>query len=69
MTNIKNEILNWIGDKDVDIYELTEFIHSQLGNKYEFGDAGYVINEMLSVGILQADNANKISKGNNKIKK
>ena len=52
MTNIKNEILNWIGNKTVSIDELHDFIKSQLSDTYEIGDAGIIINEMVADELL-----------------
>ena len=39
MTNIRNEILNWIGNKTVTTDELHDFIKLQLNDTYEIGDA------------------------------
>lgn len=55
MTNIKNEILNWIGNKAVSIDELHEFIKSKLSDSYEIGDAGVIINDMIADGLLTAN--------------
>ena len=35
MPNIRNEILNWIGNKTVTTDELHDFIKSQLSDTYE----------------------------------
>ena len=56
MTNIKNEILNWIGNKTVTTDELHDFIKSQLSDTYEIGDAGVIINEMVAEELLIANN-------------
>ena len=48
MTNIKNEILNWIENKTVTTDELHDFIKSQLSDTYKIGDAGEIINEMVA---------------------
>ena len=53
--NIKNEILNWIGNKTVSIDELHDFIKSQLSDTYEIGDAGEIINEMVADELLIAN--------------
>ena len=53
--NIKNEILNWIGNKTVSIDELHDFIKSQLSDTYEIGDAGVIINEMVAEELLIAN--------------
>ena len=55
MPNIKNEILNWIGNKTVSIDELHDFIKSQLSDTYEIGDAGVIINEMVADELLIAN--------------
>ena len=55
MQNIKNEILNWIGNKAVTIDELHEFIKSKLSGTYEIGDAGVIINEMVAEELLIAN--------------
>ena len=55
MTNIRNEILNWIGNKTVSIDELHEFIKSKLSDTYEIGDAGVIINEMVAEELLIAN--------------
>ena len=55
MPNIKNEILNWIGNKTVTTDELHEFIKSKLSDTYEIGDAGEIINEMGADELLIAN--------------
>ena len=55
MPNIRNEILNWIGNKTVSIDELHDFIKSQLSDTYEIGDAGVIINEMVAEELLIAN--------------
>ena len=45
MPNIRNEILNWIGNKTVTTDELHDFIKSQLSDTYEIGDSGAIINK------------------------
>ena len=41
---------------------LHEHIHEQLGESYEIGDAGLVVNEMIAEGLLEEDESNNISK-------
>ena len=53
MPNIKNEILNWIGNKAVTIDELHDFI--KLNDSYEIGDAGVIINDMIAGELLIAN--------------
>ena len=53
MQNIKNEILNWIGNKAVTIDELHDFI--KLNDSYEIGDAGVIINDMIAGELLIAN--------------
>ena len=55
MPNIRNEILNWIGNKTVTTDELHEFIKSQLSDTNEIGDAGVIINEMVAEELLIAN--------------
>ena len=55
MPNIRNEILNWIGNKTVTTDELHEFIKSQLSDTYKIGDAGVIINEMVAEELLIAN--------------
>ena len=55
MPNIRNEILNWIGNKTVTTDELHEFIKSMLSDTYEIGDAGEIINEMVAEELLIAN--------------
>ena len=55
MQNIKNEILNWIGNKAVTIDELHDFIMLKLDDSYEIGDAGVIINEMVAEELLIAN--------------
>ena len=54
MTNIRNEILNWIGNKTVTTDELHDFIKSKLSDSYEIGDAGEIINDMIAEELLMA---------------
>ena len=55
MPNIRNEILNWIGNKTVTTDELHEFIKSMLSDTYEIGDAGVIINKMVADELLIAN--------------
>ena len=55
MTNIKNEILNWIENKTVTTDELHDFIKSKLSDTYNIGDAGEIINEMVAEELLIAN--------------
>ena len=55
LPNIRNEILNWIGNKTVSIDELHDFIKSQLSDTYEIGDSGVIINEMVADELLIAN--------------
>ena len=55
MPNIRNGILNWIGNKTVTTDELHDFIKSQLSDTYEIGDAGVIINEMVAEELLIAN--------------
>lgn len=55
MQNIKNEILYWIGNKVVTIDELHDFIKLKLDDSYEIGDAGVIINDMISGELLIAN--------------
>ena len=55
MQNIKNEILNWIGNKSVTIDELHDFIKLKLDDSYEIGDAGAIVNDMIAEELLIAN--------------
>ena len=55
MPNIRNEILNWIGNKTVTTDELHEFIKTKLSDTYQIGDAGEIINEMVADELLTAN--------------
>ena len=55
MPNIRNEILNWIGNKTVSTDELHDFIKSQLSDTYRISDAGVIINEMVAEELLIAN--------------
>ena len=54
MTNIQNEILNWIGNQTVSIDALHDFIKVKLSDSYEIGDAGEIINSMIDEELLLA---------------
>ena len=54
MTNIQNEILNWIGNKVVSIDDLHDFIKLKLDDSYEIGDAGAIVNDMIAEELLIA---------------
>ena len=55
MPKIRNEILNWIGNKTVTTDELHEFIKSKLSDTYEIGDSGAIINKMVADELLIAN--------------
>lgn len=55
MTNIKNEIINWIGNKAVTIDDLHDFIKLKLSDSYEIGNAGLIINDMIAEELLIAN--------------
>ena len=55
MTNIQNDILNWIGNKAVTIDELHDFIKLKLDDSYEIGDAGAIVNDMIAEELLIAN--------------
>ena len=55
MPNIKNEILNWIGNKTVTTDELHDFIKLKLDDSYEIGDAGAIVNDMIAEELLIAN--------------
>ena len=55
MTNIQNEILNWIGNKVVSIDDLHDFIKLKLDDSYEIGDAGAIVNDMIAEELLIAN--------------
>lgn len=54
MPNIKNEILNWIGNKVVSIDGLHDFIKLKLDDSYEIGDTGAIVNDMIAEELLIA---------------
>ena len=56
MKRLFEEIQSWIGQDSVDVEKLREHIHLILGEKYEIGDAGLIINKMLAA--LSAKNNN-----------
>ena len=55
MTNIQNEILNWIGNKAVTTDALHDFIKLKLDDSYEIGDAGAIVNDMIAEELLIAN--------------
>lgn len=55
MPNIKNEILNWIGNKVVSIDALHDFIKLKLDDSYEIGDTGAIVNDMIAEELLIAN--------------
>lgn len=52
MITLHNEILSWIGEKTVTIEEIHDFIQKRLGDSYEIGDTGLIINEMVAEKLL-----------------
>ena len=40
-------------------------IHNLLGDHYEIGDAGIVINDMIAAGLIDVDDNNRIIRGSN----
>lgn len=60
MKNLHSELLSWIGEREVTVDALHEHIHEQLGESYEIGDAGLVVNEMIAEGLLEEDESNNI---------
>lgn len=61
MKNLHSELLSWIGERKVTVDALHEYIHEHLGESYEIGDAGVVVNEMIAEGLLEADESNNIT--------
>ena len=58
MKRLFEEIQSWIGQDSVDVEKLREHIHLILGEKYEIGDAGLIINKMLAAKLVSAKNNN-----------
>lgn len=52
MKNLHSEILSWIGESQDTVNALHEHIHEQLGESYEIGDAGMVVNEYKQNNII-----------------
>ena len=52
MKKLHSEILAWIGENQVNVDALHEHIHEQLGESYEIGDAGLVVNEYKQNNII-----------------
>lgn len=61
MKNLHSELLSWIGESEVNVDALHKHIHEQLGESYEIGDAGVVVNEMIAQGLLAVDDSNNIT--------
>ena len=40
--------------------DLHAHIHTLLGDRYEIGDAGIVVNDMISAGLIDVDDSNRI---------
>lgn len=64
MKKLHSEILSWIGENQVNVDMLHKHIHEQLGESYEIGDAGLVVNEMIAEGLLDINEMNIIRKKN-----
>ena len=60
MKKLHSEILSWIGENQVNVDMLHKHIHEQLGESYEIGDAGLVVNEMIAEGLLEVDESNNV---------
>lgn len=61
MKNLRSELLSWIGERKVTVDALHEHIRERLGESYEIGDAGIVLNEMIAEGLLAVDESNNIT--------
>lgn len=61
MKNLDSELLSWIGEMEVTVDALHEHIRERLGESYEIGDAGLVVNEMIAEGLLEVDDSNNIT--------
>ena len=61
MKNLHSELLSWIGENKVTVDALHEHIHERLGESYEIGDAGLVVNDMIAEGLLEVDESNNIT--------
>ena len=60
MTDIHTEILSWIGEGQVTVDDLHAHIHNLLGDRYEIGDVGIVINDIIASGLIEVDDSNRI---------
>ena len=61
MKNLHSELLSWIGEREVTVDALHAHIREQLGESYEIGDAGVVVNKMIAEGLLEVDESNNIT--------
>ena len=55
MIELHTEFLSYIGEATLTVDDLHTHIHNFLGDRYEIGDAGIVINDMLSLGLIDVD--------------
>ena len=62
MKNLRSELLSWIGEREVTVDALHEHIRERLGERYEIGDAGLVVNEMIAEGLLDINEMGIIRK-------
>ena len=60
MIELHTEILSWIGEATMTVDDLHTHIHKFLGDRYEIGDAGIVINDMIAAGLIDVDDSNRI---------
>lgn len=60
MKNLHSELLSWIGEREVTMDALHAHIHERLGESYDIGDAGMVVNEMIAEGLLEVDESNNV---------
>ena len=60
MIELHTEILSRIGEAAVTVDDLHAHIHTLLGDRYEIGDAGIVVNDMISAGLIDVDDSNRI---------
>lgn len=61
MKHLHSELLSWIGENKVTEDELHAHINERLGESYEIGDAGVVVNEMIAEGLSEVDESNNIT--------
>lgn len=52
MSKIQNEIINWFENRSISIDAIHGFIKLKLTDSYEIGDAGLIINNMITEGLL-----------------